>query len=345
MARRRGMGPTQGAARLPLRWLLLSASAALAMAYGSLAQASSCTLGAGTTSTMDFGAVNPLLPADTVNDSGQVTVTCTFTALGLFARVCFNLGLGNTSTSNNPRTLGAGTNRMNYNLYTNTARTQVWGASTSSGPTSVLLTGPLLVLGGPVSTTFKFYGKVPGNQPLVSTVNNANTTYSETYPNTATVDVLFGLGALANCPLSTVSQRISIPLTVRAQVQKNCTINATDLAFPPKGVLSTAATATSAITVKCTNNNAFSIALNGGSVAGNVQARKMKHVTSADTVSYQLYQDSSYATIWGDATGGAPRVGTGTGANQTFTVYGRVPPQPTPRPGDYKDVVTATITF
>ncbi len=122
MARRRGMGPTQGAARLPLRWLLLSTSAALAMAYGSLAQASSCTLGAGTTSTMDFGAVNPLLPADTVNDSGQVTVTCTFTALGLFARVCFNLGLGNTSTSNNPRTLGAGTNRMNYNLYTNTGR-------------------------------------------------------------------------------------------------------------------------------------------------------------------------------------------------------------------------------
>jgi spore coat protein U-like protein len=109
--------------------------------------------------------------------------------------------------------------------------------------------------------------------------------------------------------------------------------------------LNAATTGTSTITVKCTNNNAFSVALNGGAVANNVLARKMKHSTAADTVGYQLYQDGNYATIWGDASGGSPRTGTGTGSNQTFTVYGRVPAQATPRPGDYKDVVTATITF
>ncbi|WP_454678089.1 Csu type fimbrial protein [Achromobacter marplatensis] len=185
---------------------------------------------------------------------------------------------------------------------------------------------------------------MPGNQPLVSTVNNANTQYSENYATTATVDVVFGLGGLANCPV-TPTQRILVPLTVTALVQKNCTINATDLMFPPRGVLNAATTGTSTITVKCTNNNAFSVALNGGAVANNVLARKMKHSTAADTVGYQLYQDGSYATIWGDASGGSPRTGTGTGSNQTFTVYGRVPAQATPRPGDYKDVVTATITF
>lgn len=195
-----------------------------------------------------------------------------------------------------------------------------------------------------MSTTFKFYGKLPGNQPLVSTVNNANTQYSETYASTATVDYVFGLGGLANCPI-TPTQRITAPLTVTALVQKNCTISATDLPFPSRGVLTSATTATSTITVKCTNNNAFSVALNGGSVANNVLARRMKHSTAADTVGYQLYQDGGYATVWGDASGGAPLTGTGTGSNQTFTVYGRVPAQATPRPGDYKDVVTATITF
>jgi spore coat protein U-like protein len=322
----------------------LQALTALSLGYAGASEASSCALGAATTYTVNFGTVNPLLPADTFSDGGQIAVTCTFTLLGLFARVCFNLGQGDTSTSINPRTLGAGTNRMNYNLYTDAAHSQVWGTSTSSGPTSVLLTGPLVVGGGPVSTTFRFYGKLPGNQPLVSTVNNANTQYSENYATTATVDVVFGLGGLANCPV-TPTQRILVPLTVTALVQKNCTINATDLMFPPRGVLNAATTGTSTITVKCTNNNAFSVALNGGAVANNVLARKMKHSTAADTVGYQLYQDGNYATIWGDASGGSPRTGTGTGSNQTFTVYGRVPAQATPRPGDYKDVVTATITF
>ncbi len=37
--------------------------------------------------------------------------------------------------------------------------------------------------------------------------------------------------------------------------------------------------------------------------------------------------------------------GTGTGASVPLTIYGRVPAQAAPRPGDYKDTVTATIYF
>ncbi|EHK64924.1 Csu type fimbrial protein [Achromobacter arsenitoxydans] len=323
----------------------LLVAAALLAGYAGSARASSCTLGAGTTGTMDFGTVNPLLPGDTVNDGGQIAVTCNFTVLAIGARLCFSLGVGNTSPSVAARAMGAGTNRMNYNLYTDPARSQVWGAATAGQPTSVTLTGPLLG-GGNVSTTFRFYGKIPGGQSSVPTVANANTPYSETYATTGRLDVLFGLlSGLSNCPLAAPTQRITIPLVVRATVQKNCTISATDMAFPARGTLTSAVTASSQISVRCTNANAFSVALNGGSVAGNVSARRMKHATAADTVGYQLYQDAAYATVWGDASGGAPRAGVGTGANQTFTVYGRVPAQPTPRPGAYKDVITATITF
>jgi spore coat protein U-like protein len=37
--------------------------------------------------------------------------------------------------------------------------------------------------------------------------------------------------------------------------------------------------------------------------------------------------------------------GTGSGAQQTLSLYGRVPAQRTPAPGDYKDTVTVTLTF
>ena len=327
-----------------MRIALLLAAMGVCAGYAGSARANTCALSAGTTATLDFGTVNPLLPGDTVAD-GTVAVTCNFSLLAIGARLCFSLGVGNTSPSIAARALGAGTNRMNYNLYTDAARTQIWGAATVSPPTSQTLTGPLLG-GGNVSTTFRFYGKLPGGQSTVPTVGNANTVYSETYATTGRLDVLFGLlSGLSNCPLAAPTQRITIPLVVRTTVQKNCTINATDMAFPPRGVLSAAVTANSQITVRCSNANAFSLALNGGSVAGNVLARKMKHTTAADTVSYQLYQDAAYGTVWGDASGGAPRAGVGTGANQTFTVYGRVPAQTTPRPGTYRDVVTATITF
>lgn len=323
---------------------LLLAAAGLCMGYAGAAQANTCALSAGTTATLDFGIVNPLLPTDTVAD-GQIAVTCNFSLLAIGARLCFSLGVGNTSPSVAARALGAGTNRMNYNLYTDAARTQVWGAATAGQPTSQTITGPVLG-GGSVSTTFRFYGKLPGGQSTVPTVGNANTQYSETYTTTGRLDVLFGLlSGLSNCPLAAPTQRITIPLVVRSTVQKNCTINATDMAFPARGVLNAAVTANSQITVRCTNANAFSVALNGGSVAGNVLARKMKHTSAADTVNYQLYQDAAYATVWGDASGGAPRAGVGTGANQTFTVYGRVPAQATPRPGTYRDVITATVTF
>ncbi|MFP3374000.1 spore coat protein U domain-containing protein, partial [Pseudomonas sp. SIMBA_068] len=84
---------------------------------------------------------------------------------------------------------------------------------------------------------------------------------------TGYVDIAIGLLAslLVNCPLAAPTQRLSIPLTVQATVQKNCTINTTNLAFPPQGLLNQAVTGNAQVTVRCTNSNAFAVALNGGS--------------------------------------------------------------------------------
>jgi len=58
----------------------------------------------------------------------------------------------------------------------------------------------------------------------------------------------------------------------------------------------------------------------------------------AETITYGLYKDADRSQPWGDTgTPGSTIAGTGNGAAQTLTVYGRVPPQKTPSPGTYTD--------
>ena len=74
----------------------------------------------------------------------------------------------------------------------------------------------------------------------------------------------------------------------------------------------------------------------------------MRRAATADYVNYELYSDSGRTDPWTSET---PVTGTGivsggaASKDQTVTVYGRVPPQNTPTPGDYTDTVTATVTF
>jgi spore coat protein U-like protein len=63
------------------------------------------------------------------------------------------------------------------------------------------------------------------------------------------------------------------------------------------------------------------------------------------TVNYSLYSDSGRATNWGNTVGTDTVSSTGTGALQSFTVYGQVPAQTTPAPATYTDTITVTVTY
>ena len=66
----------------------------------------------------------------------------------------------------------------------------------------------------------------------------------------------------------------------------------------------------------------------------------------AQTIGYQLYLDSGRATVWGNGTAGSsPVAGTGTGSNQSLTIYGRLPSLSGAVPGNYSDTVTITISY
>jgi spore coat protein U-like protein len=105
--------------------------------------------------------------------------------------------------------------------------------------------------------------------------------------------------------------------------------------------------ASSTLTVQCTNTTPYSVALNAGLNAGgaaNFTSRAMK--SGSNTLGYQLYLDAGRSSIWGDGTGTSlPVTGTGSGSNQSLTIYGRVPSLSGVIPGAYTDTVTVTISY
>ncbi|MDN7847875.1 Csu type fimbrial protein [Burkholderia seminalis] len=300
------------------------------------AQAETCTA---TASTVSFGSVSPITRAS-VAATGTVSVTCTWSAVTLTPNVLVCLNLGGTS----PRSLVNGTNAMQYDLYLDAAHSVAWGSVYSgTTPASVTLVKP--ALGTSASATVTVYGQITANQPTVPTAGNSTTTYSQTFGgNTTSINAGFYLLGAPTCASLTASNG-TFPFSATANVINDCNISATNVNFGTASVLSGALAATGSITAQCTNGDAWKIALNGGG-SGNVTARQMQRSGGGGAINYGLYTDAAHSVTWGDDTGGSAIVtGVGTGTSQAVTVYGAVPAQTTPAPGNYSDTITATISF
>ena len=144
-------------------------------------------------------------------------------------------------------------------------------------------------------------------------------------------------GALASTTTSTFTTQIAIVAS--------CTINsASTLNFGSQGVLIANVDQTSTLQVQCTNTTPYNVGLNAGTGTGaTVAVRKM--TSGANTVNYSLYSDSARTTVWGNTVGTDTVAATGSGASQSYTVYGRVTAQTTPAPATYSDTVTVTVTY
>lgn len=155
--------------------------------------------------------------------------------------------------------------------------------------------------------------------------------------------LIFLLSSLA-APANAAS--ISTTFNVTATVLASCSVTAADLAFgdyAPGGGSDT--TVNTTVDVTCTNGTNYTIALDGGSVAHDVTARAMGD-GGANTLSYGLYTDSSFATVWGDGTAStAIQSGTGSGVSQAATVYGRIPAGQYVPATSYLDQITVKVTY
>ena len=126
------------------------AFAAIFLAVGApRAAQAACTISTG--AAVSFGNYDWTVatPTDTV---GSMTYTCTTTAL-----VFLSTGSSGTYTT---RTMLSGANSLDYNLYTDAARTQVWGDFFTGGTISVAPAG--------TPATLNVYGRIPAGQNVAT---------------------------------------------------------------------------------------------------------------------------------------------------------------------------------
>jgi spore coat protein U-like protein len=117
---------------------------------------------------VNFGKYDPVAtsPDDSV---GTVTITCRHIA-GNAERVNYSVMLSNGMLGNSAatRTMAAGSGRLGYNVFTDPARSQVWGNGTGS---TVIASGSMTVgpgVGnGNQTVTHSVYGRIPQLQDAV----------------------------------------------------------------------------------------------------------------------------------------------------------------------------------
>lgn len=309
-------------------------------------------------------ATSPILAFATVSTTGNTDVSATFDVtcstfgLALLAnakvRMCLNIGDGAQGGGNlNPRRMLNVTNdALQFQIYTDAARTQIWGSLGSpTVPNPLLLDFDYSVplLGGSQTRQVTIYGRVPTQLFIAGNYSNAftgihtslNYRYNETLLGTASypASCTSGGGGGAN-PTG------AFPFTVTATVPSKCqAYTTTDLDFGSvPGFVTGNIDQTSTIGMTCTGRTAWQVGLNNGLYASG-SVRRMRLPTLATFVTYELYRDASRSLRWGDTLNTDTAQGTGTGTPQTLTVYGRVPAPQTPVAGSYSDTIVVTITY
>ncbi|AUT33978.1 spore coat U domain-containing protein [Acinetobacter pittii] len=296
-----------------------------------------CTVSGTTNNTFIYTAANINSDA-TVNLSG--TITCT------------NLGLPQISNFMCMKTVFTGTtNAINSVSLPYTVTATVGGAgSSTTNQTSNVWYGPVPTVASNNIVSYSVYIKVPARTG--SLIAYPQGTY------TASVRLYWDMDLLGlSCgDLLGGWDSGDTLLTANFVVPSLCQLNSTSTVdfgnINDIGMTKRDYTAQGAVNTTCNFGTPYSIYLGDGNnrIAGGF--RRMIN-SNNEFISYQLYKDSNYSTVW-DATGGVTNVGgtggvskTGTGSAQTTTVYGKIP-QGTAiasRPGVYSDSVVVTVTY
>jgi spore coat protein U-like protein len=144
----------------------------LCAAAGKSHAAADCSIAA---VSLNFGVYDPV--ATSADDSvGTVTVTCRHVS-GNAERVSYSVSLANGLLGTSPatRAMRAGTARLGYNVFTDPARTQVWGNGTGG---TVIASGAMTVGPGVGNGTKTFVHSVYGRIPQLQ--DAAPGTYNDT---------------------------------------------------------------------------------------------------------------------------------------------------------------------
>jgi spore coat protein U-like protein len=78
--------------------------------------------------------------------------------------VTLQLGPSATSGTISPRQMGSGANRLSYNLYRDSGRSQVWGQTSGVDAGTITING--VPNNGSRNGTFVIYGRIPAQQSV-----------------------------------------------------------------------------------------------------------------------------------------------------------------------------------
>lgn len=110
-------------------------------------------------------------------------------------------------------------------------------------------------------------------------------------------------------------------------------------------------TGNTTITVNVSTDVIYDVTLDAGTHASGGVRRIQMSGNSTDFPTYYLYKDSAMTQEWGDSnfsntySAGASYQTTGTGSNQTLTIYGKGISTAGQSSGTYTDTVTATLNY
>lgn len=311
-------------------------SAIAGLLFGSLcalpASAQSCTA---TATGLTFNPVDVLL-GSSVDTTGTISVQCTG-AKNTTVRVCLSIGYPNGANPGGNRIATSGSDQLAFQLYSDAARTSVWGSFLAGGPSGVSLDVPIRGSGASQTVNQTVYGRVFGGQGTAGFG-----TFTSLFTGTnAQLATQYALGADCTTMTGGSSQ---FPFAVFAVVPAKCTVSNATLDFGARPVLSANVDASTNLSISCSRTLPYSVALDGG-LTGATNPSQRAMTRAGEQVYYGLYRNSARTQPWGATTNVDTYSATGTGLAQSLPVYGRVPPQTTPSPGTYTDTVVVTLTY
>jgi spore coat protein U-like protein len=140
------------------------------------------------------------------------------------------------------------------------------------------------------------------------------------------------------------------PMSVSATLVDTCLISATSLIFPAYVPAAGTITATSTISLRCTNGVQYGVGLSAGGTSGTSYAQRLL-ADGAHTLQYNIYTSNAYSSVWGDGSGSTQIVtgnAAGFAAPITLTAYGEIPDSATNQaaiPGTYSDTIVVVLTY
>lgn len=305
------------------------------LVFAGAASAQSCTINA---TDIAFGLVD-VLPGAASDASASLSVRCTGKGSRV-VRVCVNLGyLDGDIPGTASRNVASGPDKLAYQLYSDPARTQIWGSWLQGGPRGLELDMVLSPDSAGASAIVEraIYGRIMPGQKSAAPLR-----YSAQF---AGLNAAFTAQYASGVPCESLVTGVkSFSFYMSARVPPRCSVSTGLMDFGTQTSLSVPIDSASSFGVLCSRGLPYNIEVNGGRAVATDPARR-RMLKGEEFIEYGLYRDAARTQVWGSTRGLNVFGAMGSGISQAVPVYGRVHPQSTPSAGVYTDTVIVTLTY